>query len=389
MVTTSQASPNATLASAFDPRSNALNAIRLMLAAAVILSHAALLGGYDLPRPVMIMLGEGAVDGFFAVSGFLLARSWVRRPEWGRYLWHRFLRIMPAFWVCLAVVSLVLVPLVLLAQGMSLTEYWSAPAGPWDYLWRNAALWIGQPAISGTPSGVAYPGTWNASLWTLFWEFLCYLGLALLGLLGVLRHRWWVLAVALLLWALTAVKTLFPAIDDAYFDTFLGAVAPRLLLMFAVGAALFAFADVIPMHPLFPAAAALLVFAGLNTGWDYRFLGSAAWAYLVLWLGCTLPTRLGSRIDISYGVYIYAFPVQQALALTGVAAIGWLWSAGLAVALTLPLAVASWFLIERPAMRWKSVAGLKGRWLDPVWGVPVVAVMLVVFASQMVRPGGY
>lgn len=389
MVATSQASPNATLASAFDPRSNALNAIRLVLASAVILSHAALLGGHDLPRPAMLMFGEGAVDGFFALSGFLLARSWLTHPRWGRYLWHRFLRILPAFWVCLAVTSLVIVPLALTLSGFPTQDYWSAPAGPWDYLWRNAALWMGQPAIAGTPAVVAYPGTWNGSLWTLFWEFLCYLALLLLGIAGVMRRRWLVLVVAVLLWLLTTAKTLLPGLNDAYFDTFLGTVAPRLLLMFAVGATLYVFADVLPMHPLFVGAALLLLLAALSSGLDYRMLGGPAWAFLLLWLGVTLPTRIGSTTDISYGVYIYAFPIQQSLAVTGVAAIGWLGSAALAMVLTLPLAFLSWFLIERPAMRWKSVAGLKGRWLDPVWGAPVVAVLLVVFASQMVRPGGY
>lgn len=389
MGTTSVWSGPRTLAAAFDPRANALNSIRLLLATAVIFSHAARLGGYDLPPTVMLILGEGAVDGFFAVSGFLLARSWLRRPSWGRYLWHRCLRILPAFWVCLGVTAFITVPLVLMSQGESLAGYWSAPHGPWSYLWRNAALWMSQPAIAGTPFVVAYPGTWNGSLWTLFWEFLCYLGLAVLGLVGVLRRRWWVFAVAVLLWLVTATKTLLPSVNDAYFDTFLGNVAPRLFLMFAIGAVLWVFAEAIPMQPVFLGAAGFLVAAGLLSGLDYRMLGGAAWAYVLLWLGCRLPWRFGSRNDISYGVYIYAFPIQQAMAVTGVAAIGWLWSAGLAVLLTLPLAVLSWFLVEQPAARWKGKVPAAGWWADPRWGFPLVFVTMVLFGSQMFGIGGY
>jgi peptidoglycan/LPS O-acetylase OafA/YrhL len=386
---TSVSSREGTLAAAFDPRSNALNSLRLVLATAVIFSHAALLGGYSLPPTLMMMLGEGAVDGFFAVSGFLLARSWLQRPQWGRYLWHRCLRILPAFWVCLAVTAFVTVPLVLIIQGESLAGYVSEPDGPWSYLWRNAALWMSQPAIAGTPFAVAYPGTWNGSLWTLFWEFLCYLALAVLGLVGVLRRRWLVLALAVLLWLITAAKTLMPAINEAYFDTFLGTVAPRLLLMFAIGAALWVFADTIPLDPLFIGAALLFLAAALVSGLDYRMLGGAAWAYLLLALGCRLPLRFGSRNDISYGVYIYAFPIQQAMALTGLAAIGWLWSAALAVLLTVPFAVASWFLVERPVQRWKAVAPGIGVWVDPRVGLPLVFVGMVLFGSQMFGVGGY
>lgn len=389
MGTSARTRPRDTLAEAFDPRANALNTLRLVLAAAVMLSHAALLGGFELPRPVMTMLGEGAVDGFFALSGFLLARSWLANPQWGRYLWRRFLRILPAFWVCLAVTALVTVPLVLAVSGFPMRDYWSDPAGPWGYLWRNAALWMGQPGIAGTPSAVAYPGTWNGSLWTLFWEFLCYLALLLLGLAGVLRRRYLVLAVAALLWALTAAKTLLPGLEDAYFDSFLGHVAPRLLLMFAVGATLYLFADVLPMHPLFAGAALLLLLAALNSGVDYRMLGGPAWAFLLLWLGTRLRTRIGSRTDISYGVYIYAFPIQQSLAVTGVAAIGWLGSAALAMVLTLPFAFASWFVVERPAMRWKSAAVPVVRWRDPVLGFVLVAVFGGLYALQVLRPGGY
>ncbi len=77
-------------------------------------------------------------------------------------------------------------------------------------------------------------------------------------------------------------------------------------------------------------------------------------AYLLLWLGGVLPTRVGAKNDISYGVYIYAFPVQQLLALAGVQRFGVIPMMVASTICTIPLAWSSWVLVERPAMRLKG-----------------------------------
>ena len=344
----------ANLAAAFDPRSNALNAMRLGLATMVIIGHAAIVGGYPFSNATITLFGEVAVDGFFAISGFLITRSWYRRQVLGRYLWHRFLRIFPAFWVCLVVVAFVLAPIGVALQGFSLSEYWGATAGPWSYLTHNFTLWIGQEGIAGTPNSVPFPGVWDAPLWTLYWEFLAYLFLAVLGVFGVVsRRRWVVLLLALVLWLITVWRSVVPG-AEVYFEEFAADVIPRLLLMFLLGAALYLYAAKVPMQPLLAASAALLVAAGLFSGWEYRVLGALPLAYLVMWLGCRLPVRWGMRNDISYGLYIYAFPVQQLLVIAGWSAIGWWASAALAVVLTVPLAWLSWLAVERPALRLKN-----------------------------------
>ncbi|MES2723643.1 MAG: hypothetical protein V4656_10880, partial [Pseudomonadota bacterium] len=51
--------------------------------------------------------------------------------------------------------------------------------------------------------------------------------------------------------------------------------------------------------------------------------------------------------DMSYGLYIYACPIQQILVMSGTLSF---WAS---VAATLPFAVASWFMVERPALRLK------------------------------------
>ena len=85
-----------------------------------------------------------------------------------------------------------------------------------------------------------------------------------------------------------------------------------------------------------------------------ELLAAPAIAYLCLWLGSHLPfPRVGVPNDISYGIYIYAFPVQQTLALWQVQRSGYVVFSLCSVALTVPLAAASWWMIEKPALRLK------------------------------------
>jgi peptidoglycan/LPS O-acetylase OafA/YrhL len=378
-----------TLSSSFDPRRNALNLLRLVLAAAVIFGHAALLGGYQLPGPVMLAVSELAVDGFFAISGFLIARSWLLHPDWRRYLWHRGLRILPGFWVCLTVTAFVIAPVAMLLRGESLSGFWLAADGPFGYVWRNSLLWIAQPDIVGGPDWSGYPGYWNGSLWSLYWEFLCYLGLGLLGALGVLRRRRWLVLVAFVaVWLLTAVKNLVPGMDAEYFGSFNGQVIPRLALMFLAGCVLFLYAEYVPLNGPLAAAAALLTVAGLTSGLDLRLVGGLPLAYLLLWSACALPYRWGLRTDISYGVYIYAFPIQQTLFAAGLAAVGWLGYALLATTLTVPLAYASWRAVEHPALRLKSRAPGGPPRARPGQGALAMGALFGLFAMLMLLAPG-
>ncbi|GAA1992004.1 hypothetical protein GCM10009817_37680 [Terrabacter lapilli] len=75
-------------------------------------------------------------------------------------------------------------------------------------------------------------------------------------------------------------------------------------------------------------------------------------SYLVLWLGARLPGGLATKHDLSYGIYIYAFPLQQVMVTLGVSgAVSPLWFAALSLIVTAPAALASWMLVERPALR--------------------------------------
>jgi len=333
-----------TLAEQFDPRRNGLNAVRLGLAAAVIVWHSAPVTGTPVPwAPVRHLGGSLWVDAFFAISGFLITRSWMRNPRVGSYLRARALRILPAFYVCLLLTAFVIAPLAVRAQGQTL-----AASDSLHYVLANSLLRVQQYGIAGTPTDVPFPGVWNGSLWTLWWEALCYLGIVAIGLLGLLKRSRLTIAVLFgLFWCAELAVTL--GVLDRY-EFRMGA---RFGLMFTAGALMLVFADKIRVRPRYVALAAvgLLPAAFLS---DYRLVAAPLVAYCALALGAMMTApRWRFTQDLSYGTYVYAFPLQQLLACLGLATLPVAAFAGLSIAVTLPLAAASWFLVERPALRLK------------------------------------
>ena len=248
--------------------------------------------------------------------------------------------------------------------------YWTAADGPVFYLLRNITLWVGQYQISGGPTGVPEPLNWDGSLWTLGWEFLCYLGLGFIGALGVLSTRRsllpWLFAGV---WAINLFGTWADAVGR--YAELTGRIEPmdRFALMFVAGTLLFAFEERIPLRSGLACASVLLVAVGILVTPDYRLLGGFPLAYLMLWIGARLPTRIASHNDISYGLYIYGFPVQQALVMWGAAVVGWLGFALLGLAATIPIAALSWWLIEQPSLRLKK----RGSGQDPAIAVSSAA----------------
>jgi peptidoglycan/LPS O-acetylase OafA/YrhL len=97
---------------------------------------------------------------------------------------------------------------------------------------------------------------------------------------------------------------------------------------------------------------------------DYRAFAALPLAYLLISLAVTLPARLqrvGATNDISDGVYIYAFPLQQLLATVGIHRHGYLLFRAASLAATLPVAAASWWLVEKRALHWKNAAFWRSR----------------------------
>lgn len=340
----------------FASRRNSLNAIRLALSLLVIVSHAGPLGGFgDEPRIGHTTLGTIAVAFFFAISGVLITSS-RQRTTGGRYLWHRALRILPGWWMCLVLIAAVAAPLAWSRYHGTLAGFPVASAA--KYVAINGALIAhGYPTIVGTQSTIPLElRGWNGSAWSLTFEALCYLAVAILAWCGALRVVPVAIvtgigALTLLLWEV-GFDPVSIVMDDIYY-------ARRLITtgtVFASAALVWLLRHSILASRKIAAGCAVVTAGALILLEHPHWLVGAPIAYLIMWGSTRIrqPRVLG-KADLSYGTYIYAYPVAMLLTIYGVNDIGLLVHLGATLVLTLALAVASWFGIERPAMRWKDV----------------------------------
>lgn len=332
-------------------RDNHFNLIRVLAAAGVLVSHAwpiSLGEAAEEPLSAWIgtSLGRVAVLVFFAVSDFFIAQSFDRGGSLARFVAARALRIFPG----LLVVLLLTVAAAALATSAPAAAFWAAAP---EYLLRNLTLVQPLYPLPGLFENNPYPGAINGSLWTLVHEVACYACIAAAGLLGLLRPgRIAALAFGAAFVAL-ALAPLAPLPPRA--ESFAGLALP-----FALGSAAYVWRSRVPIS--LPLGAALVAAAGLSIG-SPAFPAALALAIAYVALACGFapaPALLAyNRVgDISYGLYIYAFPVQQSVAALGVT------EPALNIALALPvtaaLAALSWRLVERPALELKPTGPRPG-----------------------------
>lgn len=341
-----------TLAEAMELPHNNFGVIRLLLALAVVVSHAfsvttGVLEDEPLAASTGFTLGEHAVNGFFAISGFLVTMSFARRG-WRDYTLSRLLRIAPGLIAATLVVSL------LLGSAMTRLDFtaYLSDAQLWRFIERTLTTFKSAAALPGVFEGnpLQFP---MGTVWTLKYETLCYLGVLALGLAGLLARREWLLAAAILLTLATIAEEVFGNPDVKALET-----ALRLPLIFFAGGLAYLYRDRLRI-PLISVPLLLLVLVLL--AWTPLYKAAlylaTAWIVLVIAFAPSLTRRRTEpSADLSYGVYLYGWPAQQALhaLMPGVAALVLLWPS---LMLTLIVAAASWYWVEKPAL------GLKRRLL--------------------------
>lgn len=328
-----------TIGDRLSSRDNALNFVRLFLASAVILSHSWPVGGYE--HNITVGFGGWAVNGFFAISGYLIAGSRTRGAL-APFLWRRVLRIFPAFWVCLIVIAAVIAPLTAAAIGE--TYHLGSGIG---YVVGNASLFITQWGIDDTLVNVPFARVWDSSLWTLSFEFMAYILAGVILSVPVLR-RHGALSTGILFAIVLVAQPLAHGPLEVTTTLYLNGL--RLGVFFVAGMFFYFVREHIALKTWL-APAALVVFIVLWVTGQAEWFGQLPFAFLVLWVGAVLPLRIGSRNDISYGLYIWGFPVQQLIIVAGLGWLGGWLTALLAFILTVPLAWASWRFVEKPAMK--------------------------------------
>jgi peptidoglycan/LPS O-acetylase OafA/YrhL len=343
-------------------RANNFDLLRVVAATAVIFSHSFLIAdGNDNREPLILLTGRQSILGlcgvfvFFTISGFLVTQSWEATKGPLRYLAKRALRIFPGLIVALVLSAFVLAPMV---TSLPLGEYLRRPE-PYRYVFWNTLLDLRVhelPGVLFVDNAVGLEV--NGSLWTLRYEFEMYLMVMALGLCGLMR-----VPVLLLLLALGLGCIYFPQLDV------LGGWG-WLLAFFVVGMLLYKLRDT----RIFDGRIALAALALLALSIPLRqfiLLFPLSGCYLAFWLALNprLPVVRAARFgDLSYGLYIYGWPAEQAVVWSlGGHAAWWQVCIG-ALALAGALAVLSWHLVEQPMLR------LKPRGARPLPLEPNVAV---------------
>lgn len=327
-------------------RNNLFDVVRLYAAVQVILTHGQAHLGWQLPATILALACFPGVPLFFSISGFLIGLSWIRlRHDWPVYALHRGLRIFPGLWFCLACTVVLLLNV-----------------GRRDFLFSTQGLiWLlGQATVvqffNPEPLRDFGVGVLNGSLWTIPVELQFYGALpALLAMAvgagrripiwvwlvisGGLSYGVWLVLPSLLVQAPVLGKLLQVSLIPHLFQFLLGlAMVPALAVCGRRRTIL-----------LLLLVSVLLLLAMQVPGAPLRLFHPLVWAALPIGVGL-IPWRLPQMPDLSYGLYLFHMPVINALLNAGHSGP----RSGLPFLLAiLPLAVMSWFAVEKPSLALK------------------------------------
>lgn len=345
-------------------RNNNFNLIRMLAATAVLISHSYPLAlGSSAVEPLSawlgISLGELAVITFFCVSGFFISLSRDRAPTGLDFFSARFLRIYPGLGLVLLLCVFVIGPIF---TTLGTVEYFRSST-IYSYLSNNLMLFSMKFNLPGVFEDNPWPGI-NGSLWTLFYEVTLYV---LVGALGAFafyspgrRFAGFLIVYAAVYIAFKFLLGHTTLLNDLHRAQFFFTWS----VPFVIGMALYRYRAHVQHRLIWLLPLAALAAWTYHTPWFYECF-VLAWSWLIFYLGFAshpLVDRYNRLGDYSYGVYIYAFPVQEILEhqLRGISPIGMML---LAFPIVLVLAMFSWHFIEKPAMarRHGFAAWLGGR----------------------------
>lgn len=335
-------------------RNNNFDFLRLLFASLVIVSHSFPLTGqkeiFGVLTNEQISFGELSVNCFFIMSGYLIFQSLERSKTWTSYLWKRVLRLFPALFVLLLFTGMILP---IFYQGNDILDETSY----WTYFPNGMSLYRIQYDVAGIFETNPYPKAINGSLWSLSYEFTLYLFLLILFPIRRKKNSIKIILTAsfLISFLLLHLRPMF--LSHFFQHIFLGTELLYKLATFFLAGSLLSFFDLKKYNTLY-------VRIGLATGiilsvffGCYQLTSPFLLPILVLMLA-TLDTSpintVGKRFgDISYGVYIYGFLVQQIL--MNYLDLNPVQLMAISLPITFVLAYFSWHLVEERMLKYKNV----------------------------------
>jgi peptidoglycan/LPS O-acetylase OafA/YrhL len=332
---------------------NCFTFLRLLLASLVIVAHAAELRDGNPSHEIFHLLGskmtagDFAVEAFFVVSGYLILQSWSAQPQFTAYLIKRVLRIVPAF-LAAYLISAFLVGW--LGGGATYFSELLQPSGIRELVLRLVLLTY--PATPGVFLGSPAPMV-NGALWTISYEFRCYLLIPVLAALGF-YSRTLLLAIA---WLAVALGVGLSCVAHLRHPLEVGLL--RFVPFFLAGNCAYLYRDRIRWNRALAVVCILACVLSMGSLVATRFVLPIAGSYAILWVALSevSPLRYFSPAsDFSYGVYLYGWPTQKLLLwyfpwLT----LGTQMLLGLGISMV--LGWLSWNLIEKRCLAWKTAFG--------------------------------
>lgn len=312
--------------------------IRFVLAFAVFYSH--MFAIYGLKEPTLLWgnhsLGWYAVNGFFFISGLLVAQSYQNRDVYS-YLMARFFRIMPAYFASLIVVLIT----VFLFSDIKFNFEWFYKF--LKFLFQNIIPFDSvDVSMSGAWSGSAQPNALNNSLWTIPFEIFCYIIIIPL-LLSNTKYKprtflLFVISIFIYLKLLGAISFSHISLDLL-----------RVLIYFGIGVTTYLIVKEKKINIYFLFFCSILfLFEGniKETILGYLIVLS------ILYFGFYVKTIFTIKNDYSYGLYIYAWPISQAVNGGGIQNI----YNALIITFVCLLFISwiSWKYLEKPALKLKN-----------------------------------
>jgi peptidoglycan/LPS O-acetylase OafA/YrhL len=339
-------------------RKNNFDFLRLLFAVFVIVSHSYPLSGSktcdwlcDVTNGKVEFSYIG-VKGFFIISGYLIFQSLLRSKNLVDYFWKRFLRLFPALLIVL-LLTIILAPIVYESN-----VYYFENKSIYSYIYKNFSLFRLQYGIPGVFERNIYGTAINGSLWTICYEFTMYI---LLSCLIVFKsNRKFLGALFLIFYSIFFVFFFFYKNNFSFnFYNLQSSLLAELGLFFLGGSllALMNFKQFKFIKISILVSGILVLFSELFIS-DPLIFRVLLWPVLIIGLGIQSTMYInciGQKIgDLSYGIYIYGFPIQQTLMhYFNLEALGLMF---LSIPISMLFGYLSWHLIEVKILEFKEEA---------------------------------
>jgi len=335
-------------------RNNNFGLLRLLFAVFVIFGHSPELVDGNRSREFLtdtfggrMSLGDLAVFGFFLISGYLITQSFNNSNSIRSYFLKRFLRIIPgylvSFWICIIIVA----PL-----GGATASIFS-----WKTLGHQLflSLLLLPPDSDGGFASLPYPFL-NGSMWTIGYEFRCYIFTAMIGILGIYRTHYRFAFLTLVVSCVILVGAGF-TLDDHLLHSHTLTMSVYFTAAYGTGALYYLYRDKYSLNNI-GAMMSIAILCELL----YSSVSEVAFiivgGYLIFWFAFKVPTvafsRAANNFDVSYGIYLYAWPVQN-LIIWNYRDVNPLILSFFTLAITGVLGAASWKLIEKPSLNLSKI----------------------------------